>query len=520
MPAALAGPLNRVKTLLSTISLGQKIVIGLLLAGLVLGGVFFTKWITAPTMAPLFSNLASTDASAIVDQLNTDGVPYQLADGGATIMVAQDKVNSERLAMSGKGLPASNETGYALLDQQGITTSEFQQQVSYQRALEGELANTLKALDGVNSAVVHIALPKEQVFATDQGKPTASVLLDLAPGKSLSGEQVQAVTHLVSSSIEKMDPTDVTVADSTGAVLSAAGEGISSAVGDAQSQQEQEFEARLAANAQQILDRVAGAGNAVVSVRADLDFSKRDTTSESFSYTPNTPALSETNTKENYAGTGSAVGGVLGAEGTTANGGGNSTYGKESTTSNNAVGKTTETVQGAPGAINRLTVSVVMNDAQAAALNQNTIQNLVGNAVGLNTTRGDAITVASMPFDQTAAQQAKADLAAAAAAAKSQQMWSMIRTGGIVAGILVLVLIVWLRNRRRRDEDYEELELDDDPELDRIQVQSIRDPELDDAEARMELAKREKVRGEIAEMVSDRPDEVATMLRGWFADAK
>jgi flagellar M-ring protein FliF len=520
MPAALAGPLNRVKSLLSTISVGQKIVIGLLLAGLVLGGVFFTRWITAPTMAPLFSNLASTDASAIVDQLNTDGVAYQLADGGATIMVAQDKVNSERLAMSGKGLPASNSTGYALLDQQGITTSEFQQQVSYQRALEGELASTLKALDGVNSAVVHIALPKEQVFATDQGKPTASVLLDLAPGTKLSGEQVQAVTHLVSSSIEKMDPADVTVADSTGAVLSAAGDGVTSAVGDAQSQQEQEFEARLAANAQQILDRVAGPGNAVVSVRADLDFSKRDTTSESYNYTPNTPPLSESTTKENYTGTGSAVGGVLGSEIPGTNGGGNSAYGKESTTSNNAVGKTTETVQGAPGAIKRLTVSVVMNNAQAGMVNQNTLQSLVGNAVGLDTTRGDAITVASMAFDQTAAQQAKADLAAAAAAEKSRQMWSMIRTGGIVAGILVLVLIVWLRNRRRRGEDYEELEFDEDPELDRIQVPSIRDPELDDAQARMELAKREKVRGEIAEMVSDRPDEVATMLRGWFVDAK
>jgi flagellar M-ring protein FliF len=153
-------------------------------------------------------------------------------------------------------------------------------------------------------------------------------------------------------------------------------------------------------------------------------------------------------------------------------------------------------------------------------VNQNTLQSLVGNAVGLDTTRGDAITVASMAFDQTAAQQAKADLAAAAAAEKSRQMWSMIRTGGIVAGILVLVLIVWLRNRRRRGEDYEELEFDEDPELDRIQVPSIRDPELDDAQARMELAKREKVRGEIAEMVSDRPDEVATMLRGWFVDAK
>jgi flagellar M-ring protein FliF len=521
MPAALAGPLNRVKALLSTISVGQKIVIGLLVAGLLLGGFMFTRWITAPTLSPLFSNLASTDASAIVDELTAEGVAYQLTDGGQTIMVAQDQVYNLRLTMSGKGLPAGNDTGYALLDKQGITTSEFQQQVSYQRALEGELASTLKALDSVSSAVVHIALPKEQVFATDQGKPTASVLLDLAPGTHLSGEQVQAVTHLVSSSIEKMDPADVTVADSTGAVLSAAGEGVSSAVGDAQLQQEQEFEARLAANAQQILDRVAGPGNAVVSVRANLDFSKRDTTSESYSYVPGTPALSDTTTKENYTGTGSAVGGVLGSEGTGTSGSGDSTYGKESTTSNNAVGKTTETVQGAPGAINRLTVSVVMNDASTATLNQNTVQSLVGNAVGLDTTRGDAITVAQMPFDQTAAAQAKADLAAAAAAARSAQMWSMVRTGGIVAGILLMVLIVWLRSRRRRrGEDYEELELDEDLEFDRIQVQSVRDPELDDQQARAELAKREKVRGEISEMVSDRPDEVATMLRGWFADAK
>ena len=521
MPAALAGPLNRAKSLLSTISVGQKIVIGLLVAGLLLGGFVFTRWITAPTMSPLFSNLASTDASAIVDELTAEGVAYQLTDGGQTIMVAQDQVYGLRLTMSGKGLPAGNDTGYALLDQQGITTSEFQQQVSYQRALEGELASTLKALDGVNSAVVHIALPKEEVFASDEGKPTASVLLDLAPGTKLSGEQVQAVTHLVSSSIEKMDPADVTVADSTGAVLSAAGEGVSGAVGDAQSQQEQEFEARLASNAQQILDRVAGPGNAVVSVRADLDFSKRDTTSESYNYTPNTPALSETTTKEDYTGKGSAVGGVLGDENTGSTGsGGDSTYGKESTTSNNAVGKTTETVQGAPGAINRLTVSVVMDDASAGMLNQTTIQDLVGNAVGLDVARGDAITVASMAFDQTAAEQAKADLAAAAAAEKSRQMWSMVRTGGIVAGILVLVLVVWLRSRRRREDDYEDLELEEDLDVERIQVQSVRDPELDDAQLRMELAQREKVRGEISEMVSDRPDEVATMLRGWFADAK
>ncbi|MBB3676513.1 flagellar basal-body MS-ring/collar protein FliF [Modestobacter versicolor] len=519
MPAALAGPLNRVKTLLSTISLGQKIVIGLLLAGLVLGGFMFTRWITAPTMTPLFSNLASADASAIVEELNAEGVSYTLADGGQTIMVANERVYDLRLAMSGKGLPAGNESGYALLDEQGITTSEFQQQVSYQRALEGELANTLKALDGVNAAVVHIALPKDEVFATDEGKPTASVLLDLAPGTSLGGEQVQAVTHLVSSSIEKMDPADVTVADSTGAVLSAAGEGVSGAATDAQSQQEQEYEARLAANAQSILDTVAGPGNAKVSVRADLDFSQRDTTSESYTYNEGTPALSETTTTETYTGTGSAVGGVLGAEDTATTGSGDSSYDKNSTTSNNAVGKTVEVVQGAPGAINRLTVSVVMDDASAGALNQQQIQALVGNAVGLDVARGDAITVASMAFDTTAAEQAAAELKAAEEAEKTAQMWSMIKTGGIALGIALLVLIVWLRSRRGREE-YEELEDDEPVEYERIQVESVRDPELDDRQAKLESAKRERVRGEISEMVSERPDEVATMLRGWFAESK
>jgi flagellar M-ring protein FliF len=518
MPAALAGPLARIRSLLSTISVGQKIVIGLLVAGLALGGFVFFRWITAPTMAPLFSNLASSDASAIVDQLNTDGVAYTLADGGGTIMVAQDVVNSERLAMSGKGLPASNDSGYALLDQQGITTSEFQQQVSYQRALEGELATTLKALDGVNEAVVHIALPKDEVFATDEGKPTASVLLDLAPGTKLSGEQIQAVTHLVSSSIEKMDPADVTVADSTGAVLSAAGEATTAGSGDSQAQAEQDYEARLAANAQAILDRVAGPGNAVVTVRADLNFDKVDTTAESYDYKQGTPAISESTTAENYTGTDATAGGVLGSESTTTGGSGNSTYGKSATTSNNAVGKTVTTTEGAVGTVDRLTVSVVMDNATAGGVDQTQLQSLVSNAVGLDTARGDAITVAAMAFDQSAAQKAAAELKAAQAAEKSTQMWSMIKTGGIALGIALLVLVVWLRSRRNREE-YEEYE-DDEPEPERIQVESIRDPALDDRALQQATAKREKVRGEISEMVSDRPDEVATMLRGWFADAK
>jgi len=201
MKSALAGTLERARSTFATISLGQKVVIGLLLVGLLLGGFFFYSWITTPTQAPLFSNLAASDASAIVDELNAEGVAYTLADGGQTIMVAKDQVYNLRLTMSGKHLPAGKDTGYALLDQQGITTSEFQQQTTYQRALEGELSNTLEALKGVNTAVVHIAMPKDEVFVTDTSDPTAAVLLELTPGTELSGEQVTSVVNLVSSSI-------------------------------------------------------------------------------------------------------------------------------------------------------------------------------------------------------------------------------------------------------------------------------------------------------------------------------
>ncbi|MGZ4565674.1 MAG: flagellar basal-body MS-ring/collar protein FliF [Blastococcus sp.] len=527
MKDTLAGMVERTRATLSTISLGQKVVIGLLLAGLLLGGFYFFSWITTPAQAPLFSNLASKDASAIVDELNAESVPYTLTDGGQTIMVAKDKVYDLRLTMSGKGLPSGQDTGYALLDQQGITTSEFQQQVTYQRAIEGELQKTLEAIQGVRAAVVHVAIPKDQVFVTDQAKPTASVLLDLSPGTQLSGEQIQAVTNLVSSSIQGMDPSQVTVADSTGQVLAAAGSGVNPAAGDTRSQVEKDYENRLAANAQQILDRVVGPNHAAVSVRADVDLSQRQSTSETYTYKPGTPPLSSSGSTEKYNGNGTPVGGVLGPENmpNASAGGGNSSYTKTSATDNNAVDKTTETVVAPPGDLKRLTVSVVMDSAVAGKLNQQQIQSLVGNAVGVDQTRGDAITVATMPFDNSAAKQAAAELAASRAADANAQMWSMIKTGGIAGGILLVILLVWLRSRRREEleDDYEQLELSDDmlAELDRLRISSTREEaKVDNRALELEAAERQRVRGDISAMVSERPDEVAAMLRGWLSESK
>ncbi|MCU7731274.1 flagellar M-ring protein FliF, partial [Actinoplanes sp. KI2] len=123
------------------------------------GGYFFATWAAKPTYATLFSNLSSKDASAIVETLQKSGTSYELANDGQSILVPQDKVNELRLSLSGQGLPGDAASGYSLLDQQGITTSDFMQHTNYQRALEGELSNTIKSIDGVEAATVHLVIP-------------------------------------------------------------------------------------------------------------------------------------------------------------------------------------------------------------------------------------------------------------------------------------------------------------------------------------------------------------------------
>ena len=166
-----------------------------------------------------------------------------------------------------------------------------------------------------------------------------------------------------------------------------------------------------------------------------------------------------------------------------------------------------------------------MDEAVAGNLNQQQMRDLMITAVGLDEARGDGITVASLPFDTTAADAAAADMTAAREAEESAAMWSMIRSGGIAAGIALVVLVVWLRSRRAGEieEEYEPLELTDDmlQELDRLRIQSTRqEAKVDTRALELEAEERQKVRGEISTMVSERPDEVAAMLRGWLTENK
>lgn len=179
---------------------GQKAVLGVGSAALLLAAFMMVRWVSTPSYVPLFSDLSSSDASAVIDQLDSRGVKYKITDGGATITVPRSDVYSTRIALSGEGIP-SNEAkgGYSILDKQDLSTSKFKEQTDFKRAMEGELVRTIESIEGVKSAVVHLALPQKEVFANDQQPATASVLVSTRASQKLSSQQVQAIVHLVSS---------------------------------------------------------------------------------------------------------------------------------------------------------------------------------------------------------------------------------------------------------------------------------------------------------------------------------
>jgi len=560
---------RRAATVWSGFTPGQKTTLGLAIAAVVLGGYFFTKWAAEPTWTPLYGNLGSTDAASVTQELSSKGVQYRLADGGATVLVPQAQVYQLRLDMSAKGLPTGGSQGYALLDKQGITTSEFRQRVDYQRALEGELARTIGAIDGVSGADVHLVIPADDVFADDSRKPSASVLLrPKTPGKKFSSDQVRAVVNLVAGSVEGLSPDAVTVADSAGHMLSAPGADGLADSGDAQATQTQTFEDGLARSLEDMLAPVTGAGGAVVRVKADLDFDQRSTTTESFAQPAagqTNPVVNESTSKETFAGPGAstAAGGVLGTAGQ-ANGAAGAAssannYQKDQADRSFAVGKVTEQVKSAPGRVSRLSVAVLLDDKVKVAPAE--ITNLVNAAAGIDNKRGDVVSVAAMAFDHSATETAAKEQKAAASARGKAELMNLVRTVGVLLIVLVALFLAWRSAKKAGITRYPVpgvlpagpvpaealhaalaalgagsssspggfaglggLGAGDPGDFRGLgagarHARGLGGVPLDDSE-RTALPSAVDVNDELAELIDRQPDEVAAILRGWLADRR
>jgi flagellar M-ring protein FliF len=465
MPAQVTSAFRRFANALREFTIAQRTVAIIGVAVLALGIAALSMWVAKPSYTPLYSGLSATDASSIVDQLNTDGVKYELTNGGATILVPQENVYDERLKAAAAGLPSSSTGGYSLLDKMGVTSSEFQQSVTYKRALEGELASTIQAMKGVKTASVRLAMPQETVFVSEKADPTASVFVETNNGVTLSSDQVQAIVHLTSASIEGMAPTDVAVVDAQGVVLSAVGIG---ATGSAD-QQASDYEGRVRTAVQAMLDKVIGPGNATVVVAADMSYESAQRTEESFTTPTDVPtALNEAVKKESYTGTGGGAAGALGPDNIAVPDGasGNGTFTSEDTTRNNAVNKVTESRTIPAGAINRQTVSVALNADVAGDLNVGDITSLVSSAAGIDNQRGDAVTVEVVSFNSAGAKAAAQALAEAEQSAAADRIADIIRIAIVVGGTVIafmLGLILYARRSRRQTREAIELgELSDE----------------------------------------------------------
>ena len=284
-------PFNRlsekVREALGRLSNQQKIALMVAVAAIaaLLIGTFL--WSRQPDYKVLFSNLTEKDGGTIITALEQLNVPYKFTEGGGAILVPGERVHEVRLRLATQGLPKGGGVGFELMENQKFGISQFAEQVNFQRALEGELGRTIQSVAAVESARVHLAIPKPSVFVREEQKPTASVMVHLHPGRTLEPAQVAGIVHLVSSSVPQLPMSNVTVIDQNGNLISQLkSKLIEAGLDPTQIKYVQEVEASVIKRIDDILAPVVGTGNSRVQVAADVDFSQTEQTAES--YRPNT----------------------------------------------------------------------------------------------------------------------------------------------------------------------------------------------------------------------------------------
>lgn len=414
-------------------ALGRRLILMLGVAAViaVMAGVWM--WSQRPEYRVLFSNFTDRDGGAIVASLQQMNVPYKYAEGGGAILVPADQVHDIRLKLASQGLPKGGNVGFELMENQKLGTSQFLEQVNFQRALEGELAQTIQAVSAVQAARVHLALPKASVFVRDQQKPTASVMLNLEPGRALDPGQVSAIVHLMASSVPELTPDNVTIVDQNGNLLSESNKKLANnGLDPSQLKYVQSVQQDVAKRIESIISPIVGTNNVHAEVTADIDFSHSEQAAET--YKPNaTPDAVTMRSQQTSETTNSDTANASGIPGALSNQppapatapitapapaatppaaapAPSPTSMHKDATVNYEVDKTIRYVQQPMGGVKRLSVAVVVNYKQITDKSGKVknvplsdpeklqISDLVKEAMGYNQARGDTLNVVNSPF--------------------------------------------------------------------------------------------------------------------------
>jgi flagellar M-ring protein FliF len=371
-----------------------------------------------PEYAVAFSGLSEQDAAAVVEALKKSNVPYRIEGEGSVIRVPASRVYEVRLELARQGLPKGSTVGFEIFDGGQLGTlgmTDFLQRVNYQRALEGELARTISSLDPLQMARVHLVLPEPSLFLEEQKEPSASVLVQLKPGRRLDRGQIEAITHLVASSVEGLKPENITLVDMEGKVLWSQSEEAEGAnlerASATQIEIQRMYETEMQNRLQALLDKTLGPDKAAVQVSVTMDWDRLETSSETYSQGgPASGVLRSSRVVEEYQGRPEALtGGVVGLDTnspqiptypgvitTTAEGG----YVRRETLYNYEVSKTVQNLVKAPGSIKRMSVAVLLDESVPTEQRQS-IEQMLAAAVGLDPARGDTIAIAATAFDRS-----------------------------------------------------------------------------------------------------------------------
>ncbi|AUU86052.1 flagellar M-ring protein FliF [Leclercia adecarboxylata] len=517
--------------------------------------VAMVLWAKQPDYRTLFSNLSDQDGGAIVTQLTQMNVPYRFADNGGALEVPADKVHELRLRLAQQGLPKGGAVGFELLDQEKFGISQFSEQVNYQRALEGELARTIETLGPLKSARVHLAMPKPTLFVREQKAPSASVTVNLQPGRALDEGQISAVVHLVSSAVAGLPPGNVTLVDQTGRLLTKSNTGDRD-LNDAQLKYATDVENRIQSRIEAILGPIVGTTNVHAQVTAQIDFSDKEQTEEQ--YRPNGDAaqavMRSRQVNENLQVGGPFPGGVPGAlsnqpapantapinapaqnpqNGQQANqqqtaaaaNSGPRTSSRNETT-NYEVDRTIRHTKMNTGDVQRLSVAVVVNyktlpDGKPLPLTaeqMKQIENLTREAMGYSETRGDTLNVVNSPFS------AVDDNSGELPFWKTQSFIAQMMDAGRWLLVVIVAWLLWRKAVRpqlvRRAEEAKALKeqtmLRQETE-EAVEVRLSKDEQLQQRRANQRMG-AEVMSQRIREMSDNDPRVVALVIRQWMSN--
>ncbi|ANN66829.1 flagellar basal-body MS-ring/collar protein FliF [Bordetella bronchialis] len=514
-------------------------------------------WGRDPNYKVLFSNLDDRDGGAIVSALNQMNVPYRFNETGTAILVPAEKVYDARLQLAGQGLPRGGSVGFELLDNTRFGASQFTEQINYQRGLEGELARSIESMNAVQHARVHLALPRQTLFVRDRRPPTASIVLTLYPGRSIGDSQVSAISWLVASSVPELTVSNVSIVDQNGRLLSSpTGEG--RGMDADQTRFVRETEQRTVERILAILNPLVGPGNVHAQASVDMDFSRREETSEVYrpNQEPGQAAVRSQQTNDSQQTGVNPAQGVPGAltneppanaqapivnppanqqpqrpgqpgaqqaqagQQQTATAPavpqGPSTTRRENTT-NYEVDRTISHVKQPVGSVKRLSVAVVINympdkDGEPKALPEeqlNKLTTLVKEAMGYSEARGDSLNVVNSQFNDTEPTPPWWKDPANIAMAKTALGWLVLA---------LLALWVWRSLVRPIYERYMNPPID--PELAEMERQEALREAQEQARAK-EMDRFDENMKRARDMATKDPRAVAMVLRTWISkDAK